>query len=868
MTKTQKSVFAGMAALGLACCITGTAVGVHLVAGAAEAFAATSEGNALYFGGRSEQEILAAFNRKVAQMNEAIDEAVAAGKDLAQAYADGDILAYSIAEGSGGKIDSENKRSGWKVWDAAPLVDLKKMQSGYSGWGSQDQYINALQYDGVKDTAYIVTGEFAAKFYDSNNKLGSALGDAFAATSTEGSTVRYQNFTGGYIKSENGNASVVWYKNVEVNGTQDGVSEVSANATASGFVGAPDSEVVTKAGGDGAAVARAFTDAYERYAQAGFNVGYPFSGVTTKYTLTTQDFRGGDSASSPWGDDRSNWAFLAYNYEEGRAYLIKDEFQYVFENGGDFQNAAKSLGDPVGDDYVAGGNRYQNFTNGYMKADGETPSNQNVSAVVTGKHVNEQGEEVEIGVTERIGKTGPSVTADDLPDGIGSLAELTAAFKAAYEEKVEYASGEKLASVELVVYKDGYLSQKYIDNNNAEHVLAYSEASGTFVYFRPAVVSKIMSSLGSPSAERVEVAAVDGQSVYAYPFANGYVKLVVSRQEKIQGGEVVTVINESAVATEGATFDREKVFFETVSYSSNITAGMISHVTSGDNASVDAAYWSIWGKEQPSDEAIAGAFKAAYDEAFEVGFSAGTPSPEGIMFWKSGNSGVIKLTLKGGNGNANFWGDNTLMTYNPMEGKVYITTGAVANCYAHEGASGNGWATTEMKINTKTGDIVQQFDITDTVVENRQIYIIVTGGTANKVSGVYDFEANRNGGEWVNYLTQFGGSISSKPVTLDAYKAGDAVNVDFSEFITNEDGYFLTWNLVSENGTLSKDGVFTLESMASEDVEVRVEVYSAFDKLTLAATLKAAAEGGDQPVQPENPENPENPESPDNSRGG
>ena len=376
-------------------------------------------------------------------------------------------------------------------------------------------------------------------------------------------------------------------------------------------------------------------------------------------------------------------------------------------------------------------------------------------------------------------------------------------------------------------------------------MLAYSAAIDDFVYFRPAVVSALSGSLGAPTDDRIEAAASDGQFIYAYPFANGYVRLTVSEQSKIEGGEVITVLNESAVATEGAVYDAEKNFFETVSYSDQIVPGMIKHESSGDNKSVDEAYWDIWGVEQPDDETIAGAFRTAYDEAFALGFSAGQPSADGILFWKSGNSGVIKLTLKGGNGNSNFWADNTLMTYNPYDGKVYITTGLIGNTYATDGASGNGWATTEMLVNSVTGTIVQQFDITDSVVTHRMIYIIVENGTASKVPGEYDFEANANGGQWTSYLAQFGGGISSQPVNPDPVKAGDTVTINFADYVSNDDGYYLTWNLLSEEGTLSDDGVFTLENAAAGAHEIQVEVYSAFDRLTFNVSV-TAEDGGSQ----------------------
>ena len=431
----------------------------------------------------------------------------------------------------------------------------------------------------------------------------------------------------------------------------------------------------------------------------------------------------------------------------------------------------------------------------------------------------------------KIGKLSKAVT-ENLPAGV-TAAELSTAFKAAYQDKVEFSSDETLASVDLVTYENGLLLQTYTDSKGAKHKLVYVE--GKFIYLRPAVVSK-MGGLGAPVGERILVAQTENndgeQEIYAYPFANGYVKLVVSIQEKIQGGKPVFVTVESAVATSGAAYGSDKGFFETTSFSDRITASMVNQNV------LDQAYWSVWGVEKPTKEAIAAAFKKAYDDAFAIGFSAGEPSGEGIMWWTTNQSGLVKLTLKGGNGNGDFWNDNTLMSYNPYDGKVYITTGEIATKYSSGGATGIGWATTEMKINTATGVIVQQFDITDTDVTHRQVYIIVVDGKADKIDSVYDFEANKNGGEWVDYLTQFGGSIAQKPLSEETKRnEGEKVEIDFASYVTNKDGYNVTWNKVSGKGTLSADGKYVLDAMTKENDEVVVEVYSAFDKLTFRITL-------------------------------
>lgn len=839
----MKKFLTGIVAFGVACCALGGAL-TFTRASAEDAFSPDTEGSAVYPGGQTQETVLKALKEKVEELNAAVTEVNEAGGDLAAAYAEGEILAYSIAAGSNGLITQTNKRSGWKVWEGVPLMDLKFINAGYGGWG--DQYVAWLCYNGVADEAYIVTGEFADRF-QSSTKLNSPTGDMFRLTSTADGYVAYQNFAGGYIKSENGQTSVVEKKNVVLSDDGASVTEVDANPMSAGVIGAATAETLQKAGIDSKAFAKAFTDAYEKYLKDGYNVGYPFStvqdngrnsGGDARYgTICTQNFRYGDSVSSPWGGDRSQWAFLAYNFAEGRVYLIADEFHYTFEAQSIAE--AQQLGDPVSDAFVASdGNRYQNFEKGYMKADGSTPQNKACSAVVLGKNIDAEAVESVIDINSKIGKFGPSVTDSVLPEGY-TAESFSAAIKAAYAEKVDFADGETLAGVDLVSYANGYISQKYTDNNGKIHMLAYSETSGDFVYLRPEVVSKAEANtaVGAPAGERVLVAEADGQKIFAYPYTNGYVKLTISEQVAIEGGEVITIINESAVVMVGAVYDKDKNFFETVSYADSIDESLVNNAV--DNA---FAFLNI-----PDKATLAKAFKDAYEAAFAVGFSAGKPADEGITWWVTGNSGIVKLTLAGGNGNANFWGDNTLMTYNPIDGKVYITTGAVANCYGAQGASGNGWALGEMKLNTKTGVIVQQFDIHDTVVETRPVYIIVTDGTANKVEGTYDFEANANGGEWVDYISQFGGSISKKALTAEtSYKVGDSVSIDFSQYIENKDGYSVTWSLASDKGELSDKGVYTVAADTEGKIVVTVEVYSAFDKLTFDLELNVTKEA----VQP------------------
>ncbi len=119
---------------------------------------------------------------------------------------------------------------------------------------------------------------------------------------------------------------------------------------------------------------------------------------------------------------------------------------------------------------------------------------------------------------------------------------------------------------------------------------------------------------------------------------------------------------------------------------------------------------------------------------------------------------------------------------------------------------------------------------------------------AKKVEAEYDFEANKNGGEWVPYLTQFGGSISQRPLNVETKRTeGEKIEIDFASYVMNNDGYKVTWNKVSGKGTLGADGKYTLDALTAEGDVIEIEVYSAFDKLSFKLTLTATSEGDDNP---------------------
>ena len=76
------------------------------------------------------------------------------------------------------------------------------------------------------------------------------------------------------MKSVNGSVSEVSGKNVTAEGT-----EVDVNPTDSGYVGAANDAIAQNVGTTNKALNQAFADAYNRYKEDGYNVGYPFSVV-------------------------------------------------------------------------------------------------------------------------------------------------------------------------------------------------------------------------------------------------------------------------------------------------------------------------------------------------------------------------------------------------------------------------------------------------------------------------------------------------------------------------------------------------------------------------------------------------------------
>ncbi|HEY8390388.1 MAG TPA: hypothetical protein VIL26_05500, partial [Clostridia bacterium] len=488
MVKKRVTAFLIGLMLMLGSIVTSLPYGLTLFAASTSGFTGDFEGSGVYPYGRSKQEITNALEQKIESLNTQIAALNDAGQDLAQAYARGELAAYSNISGSNGIITNANRRSGWKEWDGAPLQDLKFMNAGYGGWG--DNYVSWLMYNAVENKVSLVTGKFANAFQDGGNKkIGVALGDSFRVEDGDNYTV-YQNFSNGYMFYENnagveGNVQIVLYKNVAVNGTT--VTEVDADANSAGYLGAAPESILNSTGYTSKEMSDIFSEAYDRYAADGINVGYAFSMVNTSFSIIAQSFRHGDSVASPWDSnpngDRARWSLLALNPEMNKAFLIKDEFFYVYENGGSNKDLAKGLGAPIGDDFVAtDGNRYQNFANGYMQATGTEPKNASVSKVVSGYHVDQNGTQSEITLKTKIGLLGKSVT---VPQGY-TKESFSQLFVTAYNQNL---ADFELSSIDQVSLNNSVIMQVYTNKDNESAALAYDETNNTLRYLRPSVYS-------------------------------------------------------------------------------------------------------------------------------------------------------------------------------------------------------------------------------------------------------------------------------------------------------------------------------------------------------------------------------------------
>lgn len=357
---------------------------------------------------------LNAINVKIAEIVDGFDPKTKTA-ELDAAVAAGTIPFYSIAENSYGFLSSANHNDFGEKWleentrhNAMLLfalndgIDSRKTEDGGVGWW-RSRYaafmvLNAKADEYAGDGGVLfVTSKFVAAWDQS--KLGMPNGNRFAI-----GDVVYQNFQKGYLKQEDGQITLVQYKNVKE--VDAAAVEEAANLNVSGWYGAMGATVSYQDGDNTVEnykntmgfktedEAKAFSQKasayYDKLWASGYNPGYPASDNKDKVVFAGRPFREqsikvdnlyhGDSTAcmtESWYEGRQNWSAIAYNTTTQTFYLFKDEVLIAFERGdgnGNWQNIF-DLGAPTSELIVlkAAAKRYQAFTNGYVEIDGLTP---------------------------------------------------------------------------------------------------------------------------------------------------------------------------------------------------------------------------------------------------------------------------------------------------------------------------------------------------------------------------------------------------------------------------------------------------------------------------------------------------------------
>lgn len=735
---------------------------------------------------------------------------------------------------------NDNRRSGFKNWDGAPVQDLKFLNAGFDGWG--DNSIAWLSYNAKLDKAFIISGKFATKYEaGGGNKIGAAMNERTYVTA-DSVTTAYQNFENGYMKSVDGaDCEVVNVKNVVIDGTT--VTEEDIATDAAGYFGAADSNFPLPSTLTYQQLSEKFTSAYDTYATAGFDVGQRFTMLGDIGGFYAQSFRNGSSVADPWDDaGRKNWSYLAWNSVGENVVLLKDEFMRIFEKKP--ANWDK-LGAPMADNYyvAAKAKRYQNFMSGYAVADGATPQNVNPTVVI-GKNIDEDGNETEITHAEWIGKPDSTITTQD---GV-TPAQIGEKFVAKYGEIV--ADYTKVVPTGLISKENGVIRQAYTatpESGKEQTVaIAYDTKNKAARFMSQASYESftVAKDLGYPNTDVMKVAeggedSAKAPAVSVQGFEKGYVKIVITESFELVDGEFVSFFTEKGTATLGATYNADLSYFENINYKSQVGA------LSGSLADVDPHF------NVPTGEALTKLFQDAYQAAWDQGFSCGAPDNEGVVWWTTGQNGIVKLSLTGGNGTANMWDKQTMLIYDADAGIVRMMTGGIGTTYASGGASGNGYPITDMMVDPETGTIIQNFHSWDTVVGDRYVHFVLKNGDSKDVEkkdGTIDFASDEYKG-YVPYMSQFSSSyVTLKTFTPKVkYDIGEAISIDLKTLLNNPSKFTVKFDTTTAvKGTLSADGIFTYTGTEKEYLSLNLVMYTAFEKIEFKATLNIGNETADK----------------------
>lgn len=793
--------------------------------------------DAVYPMGKTADQMKAAMNDKIKSINAQIAELNLAGMPLEEAYNNGELVIYS--RNNNGIITNDNIRDGgFKVWDGRPVSDLSNMNAGFDGWGEAS--IAWICYNAISNQGVIVAGKFAEMF-EKFGKIGVPLADKFRVAGEGTNFTEYQNFTNGYMISVNGGeCTYVLKKNMELTGVE---KDEPSDANGAGYIGAINKEFTLPAGMSGAQFSDKFITTYNDLKAKGIDAGYPFSmvGTSNNYPFVAQEFLYGSSVAQPWDLERANWSYLAWDGVSQKAYLIKDEFMYVYENGSStIKSALKELGNPTGNDFAVEDNRYQNFTNGYIKVIGATPLNTTVServSVIKDKNMGGDGVEISIDANEWVGMLDASI--EEL-DGI-TKEQLTALFKAEFAAKLT--SYTDLKPTGLVIKDSGVIIQTYTTSSKVVAIAYNSETKK--VYFMSVASYMTYSAnktLGYPTTDIFQVATGDANASPAIPaisaqgFKEGYIKIQITTQLDENLEEYFV---EKGQATLGSKYNAEFGYFENINYLDQV--GALSTAESGSSSKPSNAnpHFNV-----PEGETLTKLFKDGYQRALEMGFNAGKPDSEGVVWWVTGQTGVVKASLTGGNGDGKlFGGNNTMLMYDADNKIVRVVTSGIGTAYCTLGASGNGYPISDMMISKTTGTIIQNFKSWDESVQDRYVYFITPNGDTSqtkKMENTFTFTD-----DYVPYLSQFkSSSLKIGNFTPEAkYDINKEIAIDIKALVANPAGYSLKFS--SNIGSISADGIWKITPTEKGALKLEVMVYAAFEKVDFTAELSVGEEQKD-----------------------
>ena len=176
-------------------------------------------------------------------------------------------------------------------------------------------------------------------------------------------------------------------------------------------------------------------------------------------------------------------------------------------------------------------------------------------------------------------------------------------------------------------------------------------------------------------------------------------------------------------------------------------------------------------------------------------------------------------------------------------GVIRLVTGPIGTEYGRNGASGNGYPVSEMMINPETGVVIQNFRSKDRVIQERRVYFVMQpDGTVTKLDGNFDFTEGE-GLNFVPYLTLYKiNTITLMTFTPQpSYEAGSQITIDLKQYIENPQNYVITFDRDVSVGTLSEDGVWTFTPEEDGIIDLEVDIYTAFEKVTFAIQLNVGA---------------------------